>query len=408
MRRPPDDMTQASWLPDLDLDPPARPDYLVVGTGLTGATIAQQLAAGGWSVVAVDRRAEIGGNVADYMHPSGIRVQTHGPHYFRTSSTRLWQFVQRFSSFFPYEARVLSRVDGIDEHWPVTAACILRRAGYLPPRMPATGDDFESAVLSIMPRAVYEPFVKEYTEKQWGCSPRELDVALAARVQIRWDDDTRLTPRARHQGLPVAGYSALVKRMLRSIPVVLNFDYLRNRDLFRPRRMTVFTGPIDEYFDFVLGRLHYRGQQRVTTYHPETAQFQPVAQVNEPQHAAGPHIRTIEWKHLMRPVDAARAVGTVVTRETPFSPSDTEHYEYPFPDDSNRLLYERYRALAAELPHTLICGRLGEYRYYDMDQAIARALTLAQRIAGSDARADALATQLHSSVPAPLPDCRSA
>lgn len=369
-----------------DDDPPRRPDFLVVGTGLTGATIARQLADSGFSVVAVERRQQIGGNVADFVHPSGIRMQAHGPHYFRTSSRRIWDFVQRFGRFFPYEARVLSLVDGIYEHWPITAACILRRTGSLPARAKATGANFESAVLSIMPRPVFDSFVRDYTEKQWGCPPADLDAALAGRFQIRWDDDTRLTPRAKHQGLPVAGYSALVREMLRSIPVLLNFDYLKDRDRFRPRRMTIFTGPIDEYFDFALGRLHYRGQQRTTCHYPTATLLQPVAQVNEPQHAAGPHIRTIEWKHLMPSPDAERAVGTLLTRETPFSPSSPDQFEYPFPDEGNRELYERYRALAAELPHVMICGRLGEYRYYDMDQAIARALTLAQRVMKTDGR----------------------
>jgi UDP-galactopyranose mutase len=386
-----------------------RPDYLVVGTGLTGATIAHQLAGAGFSVVAVERRATLGGNVADFTHPSGIRVQTYGPHYFRTSSDRLWRFVQRFAAFYPYEAKVLSRVDGNYEAWPVSASYIRRRLGYLPaPGLPS-GSDFEAAVLSFMPRAVFDLFVREYTEKQWGCSPSALDASLAARIQIRWDDDPRLTPRARYQGLPVAGYSALVGRMLRSIPVRLNVDYLKNRDLIRPRRMTIFTGPIDEYFDGALGRLHYRGQRRTTIHHPGVAYMQPVGQVNEPQHAAGPHIRTIEWKHLMQPQEVVRVVGTVITRETPFSPDKPEHYEYPFPDERNRALYKRYRALAAQLHDTMICGRLGEYRYYDMDQAIARAIVLSKEILERP-RQIGCSTHMEaaSATFAPRPDCRSA
>lgn len=366
------------------VDTPRQPDFLIVGTGLTGATIAHELSSAGFSVVVVERRGYVAGNVADYVHPSGVRVQRHGPHYFRTSSYRLWTFVHRFGSFYPYEARVLSRVDGRYENWPLTASCILRRTGCLPStKLVAEGPDFESAVLSIMPREVFEPFVKEYTEKQWGVSACQLDGTLAARVQVRWDDDTRLTPRAKYQGLPVAGYSALVECMLQSVPVLLNFDYLKNRDFFRPQRMTVFTGPIDEYFGFSLGRLTYRGQARTTTYHPDDDYLQPVAQVNDPQHAAGRHIRTLEWKHLMQPAEAARVRGTVTTRETPFSPTDPDHYEYPFPNEANRSLYCRYRALASEIPQTLICGRLGEYRYYDMDQAIARGLTFAKRIIGT-------------------------
>jgi UDP-galactopyranose mutase len=391
----------------------SRPDYLIVGTGLTGATIAYHLAAAGFSVLAVERRRCVAGNVADTVHPSGIRVQTHGPHYFRTSCDRLWNFVRRFGQFFPYHARVLSLVDGRYEHWPVTASYIARRVGYLPPRGPASGGtNFESAMLSIMPREVFEGFVKEYTEKQWGCAPHQLDAALARRVEIRWDDDPRLTPNARYQGLPTGGYSALIERMLDTIPVLLGVDYLSDRELFRPRRLTIFTGAIDEYFGFELGRLHYRAQRRSTSYQQDSDYLQPVAQVNDPQHAAGSHIRTIEWKHLMRRRDRVRIRGTVLTRETPYSPIDPDQYEYPFPDETNRSLYDRYRTLASTVPETLICGRLGEYRYYDMDQAIARAMMLAQSILKSGGRVappGATDPARRSPVTAgPHPDCRSA
>jgi UDP-galactopyranose mutase len=267
-------------------------------------------------------------------------------------------------------------------------------------------------MLSTMPREVFEGFVKEYTEKQWGCAARQLDAALARRVEIRWDDDPRLTPNARYQGLPVDGYSALIERMLHTIPVLLNVDYLKNRELFRPRRMTVFTGAIDEYFAFTFGRLHYRAQQRRTWYDPDAERVQPVAQVNEPQHVSGPHIRTIEWKHLMRRRDTAQVRGTVLTRETPYSPTDPDAYEYPFPDEANRSLYDRYRALASTVPETLICGRLGEYRYYDMDQAIGRAMMLAQTIlnsAGQSAPAETRSPAGRSiATAAQPPGCRSA
>jgi UDP-galactopyranose mutase len=358
-----------------------RPDFLIVGTGLTGATIAHVLSCAGYSVLAVDRRSHPGGNVYDYVHPSGILVQKYGPHYFRTSSQRVWNFVQQFGSFYRYEAKVLSRVDERHENWPVTLSYIRRLIGYIPAHeRTADAPNFEAAVLSIMPMEVYDRFVREYTEKQWGIPAHRLDPDLARRVQIRWDDDPRLTPRARYQGLPKAGYTELIQSMLKSIPVVLDFDYLQDRKLFRPRKMTVFTGAIDEYFDFSLGRLKYRGQRRDTTYHPGICRLQPAAQVNEPQHAGGAHIRTLEWKQLMPPKRVRRIKGTVVTKETPFSPEDSDQYEYPFPDEENRSLYSRYRALAAEEKNTLICGRLGEYRYYDMDQAIARALMLAKRL----------------------------
>jgi UDP-galactopyranose mutase len=153
--------------------------------------------------------------------------------------------------------------------------------------------------------------------------------------------------------------------------------------------MLIYTGPIDAYFDHELGKLKYRGQRRVQYYLPDVKFAQPCGQVNNPLHVAGLHIRTLEWKHMMPPRYAQQIQGTVLTREIPFSPERPNDFEYPFPDDANAQLYRAYRRRAEALERVLICGRLGEYRYYDMDQAIARAMTLAERLlADSAARPD--------------------
>jgi UDP-galactopyranose mutase len=176
-----------------------------------------------------------------------------------------------------------------------------------------------------------------------------------------------------HQGLPEDGYHSFMKRMLDGIPRVLGCDYLQCRAQFTPRRKTIFTGPIDEFFGYDLGRLQYRGQRRAHTYDPHADRIQPCPQVNNPSPADGPHIRTIEWKHLLPPAMRSQITGTLYTRETPFTPTQPDQYEYPFPDNSNQRLYARYRQRALSLDDVLICGRLGEYSYYDMDQAIGRA-----------------------------------
>ena len=230
-----------------------------------------------------------------------------------------------------------------------------------------------------MPRVVYEKFIREYNEKQWGVPAHTLDATLARRFTVQWDDEPRLM-RHPYQGIPACGYAGFMANMLQGIPVLLNVDYLRERALFHPRVLTIFTGPIDEYFGFDLGRLHYRGQQRTHEYLPDVDYAQPCGQVNNPQHAHGPHLRTLEWKHMMPADYAQRIRGTVLTREITHSPTDPNQYEYPVPDAANKRLYAAYRARADRLPNVLICGRLGEYRYYDMDQAIARALVLARRI----------------------------
>ena len=168
--------------------------------------------------------------------------------------------------------------------------------------------------------------------------------------------------------------------MLKGIPTLLNLDYLKAGRWLKPRRKLIFTGPIDEYFDFDLGRLRYRGQRRVHEYHADVDWLQPCGQVNNPDPHIGEHVRTLEWKHMMDPRYAQRIHGTLLTREIPYSPQNPDDYEYPFPDDGNDALFQRYRQRLAALPDVLVCGRLGDYRYYDMDQAIARALVLADEL----------------------------
>jgi UDP-galactopyranose mutase len=355
-------------------------DYVIVGSGLTGAVIARMLVDAGRDVAVVDRRNHLGGNVHDWTHESGVRIHTYGPHYFRTNSSRIWEFVTRFTDFHDHGAVVSSMVDGRIERWPIAAEYIRRTIGdSWEPGFKGTPTNFEEASLAMMPRVIYEKFVKGYTEKQWGVPARSLDARLAGRFDVRDDDDVRLK-RQRHQGVPLRGYARFMDAMLDGIPVELEFDYMARQDELRHRRRLIYTGPIDEYFGFDLGRLHYRAQRRRHQYLADEDEHQPVEQVNNPDPEGGDHIRTLEWKHLMPPNERASIKGTVITTETPFSPNNPNEYEYPFPDAANQALYRRYRARVRSLEHVIICGRLGEYRYYDMDQAIGRALRIAGRL----------------------------
>jgi UDP-galactopyranose mutase len=355
-------------------------DYLVVGSGLTGSVIARTLHDAGRSVLVLERRRHVGGNVHDYLHPSGIRVHTYGPHYFRTNSEKIWHFALRFAEFYPYEARVQTFVNGQYEPWPVAASYISRTIGTdWQPAFTGTPGNFEEASLAMMPAEVYYTFVKGYTEKQWGVPAHTLDASLAKRFEVRRDDDTRLT-RSRYQGIPKLGYAGWMSQMLENVPVVLECDYFCDRDRFRPGKLLIFTGPIDQFFDYHLGRLVYRGQRRESIFHPEVEYALPCGQVNNPAPSAGAHIRTLEWKHMLDPDRNDHTAGTVLTTETSVTPGSPDQFEYPFPDGANQALYRRYREMADALDRVLICGRLGEYRYFDMDQAIARALTLANRI----------------------------
>jgi UDP-galactopyranose mutase len=358
-------------------------DYLIVGSGLTGATIARTLADQGREVLVLERRRHLGGNMHDQVHESGIRIHTYGPHYFRTSSERIWRFVRRFGDFHRFEAILMSHVDGRLEHWPIQAEYIERTIG--PDWRPAhcgPAANFEEASLAMMPQAIYTKFVRGYTAKQWGVDPKTLAAELAGRFDVRRDGDARLKS-STHQGVPTAGYSELMRRMLDGIRVVGEVDYLKARSQFTARKLVVFTGPVDEYFGFDLGKLAYRGQRRRHEFLPQMAWHQPVPQVNYPDPAV-PHVRILEWKHMMEPRSAAGIAGTVLTWETPYSPADPSHYEYPFPDESNRRLYLKYRERAEADPRLLVCGRLGEFRYFDMDQAIGRALMIAERILRGD------------------------
>jgi UDP-galactopyranose mutase len=238
-------------------------DYLVVGSGLTGATIARTLVDHGHDVVVVERRSHLGGNVHDHFHESGIRIHTYGPHYFRTSADAIWNFVGRFAEFYPFEAVLMSEVDGRLEHWPIQDEYIMRRVGAdWRPAHSGSAANFEEASLAMMPSLVYEKFVKGYTAKQWGVDPCHLAAGLAGRFDVRRDGETRLKA-SRYQGIPRGGYGVFMQRMLDGIRVLTAVDYLRNRDQFQARREIFFTGPIDEYFDFDLGRLAYRGQRHL-------------------------------------------------------------------------------------------------------------------------------------------------
>lgn len=355
-------------------------DYLIIGSGLTGATIGRILKDAGKSVLIVDRRPHLGGNVHDWTHASGIRVHTYGPHYFRTSSEKIWEFVTRFSAFHTYEARLKTIVDGKFESWPIATSYLRRLYGdRWEPGFQGIPQNFEEASLATMPTAVYEKFVKGYTEKQWGVPATTLSPDLAKRFTMHEADDPRLMPH-KYQGIPIDGYAQFMQNMLKGIPLILNLDYLKNRTLFEARVLTIFTGPIDEYFGCDSGKLVYRGQRREHEYLPDVDTYQPCGQVNNPNPDNGPHIRTLEWKHMMDEQYASRIKGTVITREIPYSPLNAEGYEYPFPDLTNTILYEEYRRRADQIPNLIIGGRLGEYKYFDMDQSIAHAFLLAEKI----------------------------
>lgn len=356
-----------------------KADFVIVGSGLTGSTIARILADHQQDVLILERKDHIAGNVYDYKHECGAMIHKYGPHYFRCGSEKIWQFVNRFTTFYNWSAELRSKVKDEYLNWPVQQSYIEKIAGTEWDLFKGEPKNFEEACLAKMPRELYELFIKGYTEKQWGVRCTELDKELAVRITINKSNVNTLTPNHKWNALPRNGYTEMVRNMIGDINVQTDFDYLQNRERVVAKKLLIFTGPVDEFFGYKYGKLKYRGQKRNVEYLPQTDQYQPFIQVNYPN-ADEPRIRTIEWKHLMHPDDKINIKGTLLTHETPFTPDHPHQYEYPFPDKQNKSLYEKYKEEAAGLKDILICGRLGEYRYYDMDQAIGRAMNFASEI----------------------------
>ena len=361
-------------------------DYLVVGSGLTGGTIARLLTDQGREVLVLERRSHLGGNVHDSVHASGIRVHTYGPHYFRCSSPRIWEFVQRFASFYPYEATVKSQVNGHYETWPLNEAMFDAFPGWQTSRPTAPPANFEEACLQKMPRPIYETFVRGYTRRQWGVEPHLLGAALAWRIPINRRSHVHLTPHCAYQGLPKDGYADFTAKLLEGIPCRLGVDYLKHTAEYQARKAVIFTGSLDEFFNFDAGCLGYRSQRRIHQFLSDCTWHQPCAQVNHPDVDALGAVRTLEWKHLMRPEERSGIRGTLITQEYPFTPDRPEEFEYPVPLPRNTELYGYYRARAAAVDGLIVCGRLGAYRYFDMDQAIGHGMSIAKDLLHNHAK----------------------
>jgi len=370
-------------------------DYVVVGSGLTGATIARMLHDAGREVVVIDRRSKVGGNVVDHTHESGVIVHTYGPHHFRTNQQRIWEFATRFAEFYRFDWWVMSLLpDQSFEHWPVTASYIEKRFGVdWKPERSGPAANFEEAALRMMPRAIYEEFVKGYTEKQWGVPAESLAANLAGRFVVNPTGEIRLKTHP-YQGLPVDGYSKWMERMLAGVPVLLSTDYLEVRGDVEAKRVTVYTGPIDALFGYDQGRLMYRSQYREHRWvdSGSVGFEQPAPAVNFPTPEV-PFVRQIEWKRMMHPTYAHGAFddrvegsirGTLLTTETPYMPEKEDDYEYPFPSDQERAKAEGYRKRALMFDKFVPVGRLAEYKYFDMDQAIGHAMLLGDRLLGRE------------------------
>ena len=358
-------------------------DWLVVGAGFAGSVLAERLASQrGETVLVVDRRAHIGGNAFDWYDEAGILVHRYGPHIFHTNAEAIVAYLSQFTAWRPYEHRVLAKVDGQLVPIPINLDTINRLYGldltceqmeqFLAERRENVREirTAEDVVVGTVGRELYEKFFQGYTRKQWGVDPSRLSKSVTARVPTRTNRDDRYFADA-FQSMPAGGYTRMFQRMLDhpNIKVMLQADYREVREAIAYRRL-IYTGPIDEFFDFRLGKLPYRSLrfEHVTL---DTPRFQPVAVVNYPQTEA--FTRITEYKQMT----GQQHPQTSLTYEYP-----TDHGDpyYPVPAAENEVLYKRYEALAAQQADAIFVGRLATYRYYNMDQVIGQALAAFNRI----------------------------
>ena len=362
-----------------------RYDYLIVGAGFAGSILAERLASQTQArVLLIDRRPHIGGNAYDELNADGILYHKHGPHIFHTNSDQVVEYLSQFTEWRPYEHRVLAVVRDKTVPIPINRTTLNALFGldlktdqdaadYLASRAEPVADiqTSEDVVVNAVGRELYELFFQGYTRKQWGLDPSQLDKSVTARIPTRTNTDDRYFTDS-FQAMPKDGYTAMFKRMLDHplIEVRTGVDFREIRDEVEADHI-IYSGPIDEYFDFRFGKLPYRSLKfDHRTLNEE--RHQPVGTVNYPSPDV-PYTRISEYKHLT----GQQAPVTTITYEYPSAEGDPY---YPIPRPENQALFKRYEALADETEGVTFVGRLATYRYYNMDQIVGQALATFRRM----------------------------
>ena len=358
-------------------------DYLIVGAGLFGAVFAREMTDAGKRCLVIDRRDHVAGNACTET-VEGIAVHRYGAHIFHTNDDTVWSYVNRFARFNRFTNSPIANYKGelynlpfnmntFHQMWGVTTPAQARAE--IRRQQEASGGEpqnLEEQAIRLVGRDIYEKLIKGYTQKQWGRPCTELPSFIIRRLPVRFTYDNNYF-NAYHQGIPEDGYTALVERMLEGIPVHLHTDFLpRREELSALAERVLYTGPIDAYFDYRLGALEYRSL-RFETELLDTDNYQGNAVVNYTD-AETPYTRIIEHKHFVYGTQPK----TVITREysAEWRPGDEPYY--PVNDGKNAALYQAYRELAQREQRVIFGGRLGEYRYYDMDQVVRVALDCAR------------------------------
>jgi UDP-galactopyranose mutase len=360
-------------------------DYLIVGAGFAGSVLAERLAVGsGKRVLICDKRPHIGGNAYDHYDDDGILIHRYGPHIFHTNSREVYDYLSQFTAWRPYQHRVLASVDGQLVPMPINLDTVnklynLNLTSFEVEKFFAERAEkiervktSEDAIVSKVGRELYEKFFRNYTRKQWALDPSELDASVTSRIPIRTNRDDRYFGDT-YQVMPLHGYTRMFERMLNhpNIKVMVGTDY-REVEKLIPHAEVVYTGPVDAYFDYVHGKLPYRSLEfKFETKNVEV--YQPAPVVNYPNEHA--YTRVTEFKYLT----GQDHKKTSLVYEYPQAEGDPY---YPIPRPENAELYRKYEALAQATPNVHFVGRLATYKYYNMDQVVAQALTLYSKIAG--------------------------
>ena len=366
-------------------------DYLVVGAGLFGAVFAQKAHEKGKSVLVIDKRPHIAGNV--YTEKiEGINVHKYGAHIFHTNNKEVWEYVNQFVEFNRFTNSPVANYKGELYSLPFNMYTFNKMWGVVTPdeaqeeiekqrsEIKHEPQNLEEQAISLVGRDIYEKLIKGYTEKQWGRSCKELPAFIIKRLPVRFTFDNNYF-NALYQGIPVGGYTKMVTNMLEGVEVKIGVDYLEEKEVYDTlAKKIIYTGPIDAYFDYILGCLEYRSV-RFETEVLEQNNYQGNAAVNYTDRET-PWTRIIEhkWFEFGQDEFGHELPKTVISKEYSSEWKRGDEPYYPVNDEKNGLLYSEYQKMAEKEEKVIFGGRLGEYKYYDMDQVIARALELCQKI----------------------------
>ena len=358
-------------------------DYLIVGSGLFGATVANRLKNMGKKVLVIEKRGHIGGNVYT-EEVEGINVHKYGAHIFHTDYKDVWDYVNSFAEFNRYTNSPIARykdeiynmpfnMNSFSKIWSdvITPEDALRHINEEKKEITGEPQNLEEQAISLVGRTIYEKLVKEYTEKQWNRDCKDLPAFIIKRLPVRLTYDNNYF-NDRYQGIPIGGYTKMVEKMLDGIEVRLNTDYLSDKKHFDSlAKKVVYTGPLDEYFNYSLGALEWRSLKFENKVF-DTSNYQGNAVINYTSHDEK-YTRSIEHKHFEFVTENTK---TVVTFEYPTDYEEGMEKYYTVNDEKNNALADKYRELAKKEKKVIFGGRLAEYKYYDMDDVIKKALDL--------------------------------